>query len=62
MAGAHGAGDIVARAEAAVAAGCDMVLACNDFAATDDLLARWQPPTQPDRVLRRAGAHGAEGH
>ena len=62
MAGAQGAGDIVARATAAVVAGCDMVLACNDFAAMDDLLARWRPPPNPrladrvDRMRRRAGA------
>jgi beta-N-acetylhexosaminidase len=43
MAGALAAGDIVARAEAAVAAGCDAVLACNDHAASNDLLARWKP-------------------
>ena len=55
MAGAHAAGDIVARAEAAVAAGCDMVLACNDFAAMDELLSRWKPATQPD-LARRAAA------
>jgi beta-N-acetylhexosaminidase len=55
MAGARGAGDIVARADAAVAAGCDMVLACNDFAAMDDLLARWRPPANPRLDERAAG-------
>lgn len=58
MAGAHTAGDIVARADAALAAGCDMVLTCNDTAAADDLLARWHPQPQPDlarRVRRMAG-------
>ena len=52
MAGAHSAGDIVARADAAVAAGCDVVLVCNDFAAIDDLLARWTPPAQPALARR----------
>jgi beta-N-acetylhexosaminidase len=62
MAGAQGAGDIVARAEAASAAGCDMVLVCNDPAAADALLSRWRPDPQPDlelrcsRMTRRAAA------
>ena len=62
MAGAQGAGDIVARAEAACAAGCDMVLVCNDPAAADALLSRWRPNPQPDlelrcsRMTRRAAA------
>ena len=62
MTGAQGAGDIVARAEAACAAGCDMVLVCNDPAAADALLSRWRPNPQPDlelrcsRMTRRAAA------
>ncbi len=54
MAGAHSAGDIVARAEAAIAAGCDVVLVCNGFDAMDDLLARWTPAAQPSLARRWA--------
>ena len=52
MAGAHSAGDVVARADAAIDAGCDVVLLCNDFAAIDDLLARFAPPPQPHLARR----------
>ena len=58
MAGAHSAGDIVARAEAAIDAGCDVVITCNDFAAADDLLSRWKPPSQPDLARRWARMAG----
>jgi len=43
MEGATVAGDIVARGEAAVGAGCDVVLVCNRPDLADDLLARWRP-------------------
>jgi beta-N-acetylhexosaminidase len=58
MAGAQAAGDIVARADAAMAAGCDMVLCCNDHAANDDLLFRWKPAPQPDLARRAARMEG----
>ena len=54
MAGAGTAGDVVARADAALTAGCDMVLVCNDAPAADRLLSRWQPA--PNRDLARRAA------
>jgi beta-N-acetylhexosaminidase len=59
MAGAQGVGDMVARAAAACAAGCDMVLVCNDAAAADQVLDRWRAPPRPDLARRAARMEGS---
>ena len=52
MEGAAVAGDILARAKAAYAAGCDMVLVCNRPDLAADLLDRWVPEVQPESRAR----------
>jgi beta-N-acetylhexosaminidase len=54
MAGVGFAGDVVARADAALAAGRDMVLVCNDAPAADMLLSRWRPAPSRDLMRRTA--------
>ena len=55
MEGASVAGDIVARANAAWNAGCDMLLVCNSPGAVGELLDKWRvtpDPVREARVLR----------
>jgi len=55
MEGASTAGGIVERAEAANEAGCDMVLVCNDTAATQKLLDHWRPALDVQTANRLIG-------
>jgi len=54
------AGDVVARGKAAMAAGCDMVLVCNDTAAADKLLSGLGAHDDPVSHLRLVRMHGRE--
>ena len=58
MGGAKEAGDVVDRARAALTAGCDMALVCNDVSAVDrvlDELGRHDDPVSRLRLIRLHG-------
>ena len=60
MEGAACAGDHVARAQTALAAGCDMVLVCNNRDAAScvaESLASYENPVAHTRMLRMHGCH-----
>ncbi|MBI2994321.1 MAG: beta-N-acetylhexosaminidase [Gammaproteobacteria bacterium] len=59
MAGAEVAGDYAARAAAALRAGCDMVLVCNNQTAAAGLLDSLQLDSQPASQVRLIRMHGA---
>jgi beta-N-acetylhexosaminidase len=58
MEGAAVAGGIVERTHAALDAGCDMVLVCNNPAAVDELYAKFTFATPPVTLVRLARLHG----
>lgn len=60
MQGASVAGDIVERAAVALAAGCDMILACNSATAADELLDRLDYAMPAVSLARLARMHGRQ--
>lgn len=61
MEGASVAGDVVARARAALGAGCDMVLVCNDPQGAQAVLDRLDWTEPPVSLARLARLHGRPG-
>ena len=61
MAGASSAGNVVERAIAALTAGCDMVLVCNDSRSADQLLAELDYQMRVTSLARLARIHGRGG-
>ncbi len=61
MEGASVAGGMQARAQAALDAGCDVVLVCNAPEAADDLLASMPPGPYPTHRLERIRRDRARG-
>lgn len=58
MAGAGGVGDHLARATAALDAGCDVALLCNNRPAVEQLLSQLERPADPVLGTRLARLHG----
>ena len=58
MAGAAAFGGVGERARLALAAGCDVLLVCNDRAAVLELLATLSVESDPLGQIRRARLHG----
>jgi beta-N-acetylhexosaminidase len=61
MAGAAVAGTLPERARAALAAGCDMVLVCNNPEGAAEVLADLSPVNSPLTQVRLMRMHGQQG-
>ncbi len=60
MEGASVAGDVIGRARTALAAGCDMVLVCNDSRAVDELHSGFNYSMPAVSLARLARMHGRQ--
>ena len=58
MEAAQGGGSMAQRADMALAAGCDMVLVCNNPKAADEVLQGTKPRNDPTSHLRLIRMHG----